>query len=86
MSLYVDIEKRLGAFHLRAQLEAPDETMALLGASGCGKSIRIFHLLVSVNRHNCFLVKSSIYRIVIFQSALIQRKINHVCQIVTISQ
>ena len=41
MSLYVDIEKRLGAFHLRAQLEAPDETMALLGASGCGKSMTL---------------------------------------------
>ena len=41
MSLYVDIEKRLGAFHLRAQFEAPDETMALLGASGCGKSMTL---------------------------------------------
>ena len=38
MSLSVDIEKKLGAFHLRSQFEAPDETMALLGASGCGKS------------------------------------------------
>ena len=41
MSLYVDIEKRLGAFHLRAQFEAPDETMALLDASGCGKSMTL---------------------------------------------
>lgn len=41
MSLYVDIEKRLGTFHLRAQFEAPDETMALLGASGCGKSMTL---------------------------------------------
>ena len=41
MSLYVDIEKRLGAFHLQAQLEAPDATMALLGASGCGKSMTL---------------------------------------------
>ena len=39
MSLSVDIEKKLGAFHLRSQFEAPDETMALLGASGCGKSM-----------------------------------------------
>ena len=29
MSLSVDIEKKLGAFHLRSQFEAPDETMAL---------------------------------------------------------
>ena len=41
MSLSVDIEKKLGAFHLRSQFEAPDETMALLGASGCGKSMTL---------------------------------------------
>ena len=41
MSLYVDIEKRLGAFHLRARLEVQDETTALLGASGCGKSVTL---------------------------------------------
>ena len=41
MSLFVDIEKDLGAFHLRARLEARDETTALLGASGCGKSVTL---------------------------------------------
>ena len=41
MSLSVDIEKKLGAFHLRSQFKAPDETMALLGASGCGKSMTL---------------------------------------------
>ena len=41
MSLFVDIEKKLGAFHLHSQFEAPDETMALLGASGCGKSMTL---------------------------------------------
>ena len=41
MSLSVDIEKKLGAFHLRSQFEVPDETMALLGASGCGKSMTL---------------------------------------------
>ena len=41
MSLSVDIEKKLGAFYLRSQFEAPDETMALLGASGCGKSMTL---------------------------------------------
>ena len=41
MSLYVDIEKRLGAFCLRSKFEAADETTALLGASGCGKSMTL---------------------------------------------
>ena len=41
MSLYVDIEKNLGAFHLKAKFEVGDETIALLGASGCGKSLTL---------------------------------------------
>lgn len=41
MSIYVDIEKKLGSFHLKVKLEAGDETLALLGASGCGKSITL---------------------------------------------
>lgn len=41
MSAIVDIEKTLGSFHLEVQLEAKDETMALLGASGCGKSLTL---------------------------------------------
>ena len=41
MSLYVDIEKQLGSFHLKVKLEAADETLALLGASGCGKSLTL---------------------------------------------
>ena len=41
MSLYVDIEKTLGAFHLEVKLQARDETLALLGASGCGKSMTL---------------------------------------------
>lgn len=41
MSLSVDIEKKLGAFTLHSKFEAPDETMALLGASGCGKSMTL---------------------------------------------
>jgi len=41
MSLSVDIEKTLGSFHLRVKLEAADETLALLGASGCGKSLTL---------------------------------------------
>ena len=36
MSIYVDIEKKLGSFHLRVKFEARDVTLALLGASGCG--------------------------------------------------
>lgn len=38
MSIFVDMEKRLGQFHLRVRLEAGNEVLALLGASGCGKS------------------------------------------------
>ena len=41
MSLVVDIEKRLGAFTLRAQFTAEDGVLGLLGASGCGKSMTL---------------------------------------------
>ena len=41
MSLYVDIEKRLGVFRLQSKFEVADETLALLGASGCGKSVTL---------------------------------------------
>ena len=41
MSLYVDIEKDLGSFKLKVKLEAGDETLALLGASGCGESLTL---------------------------------------------
>ena len=41
MGLFVDIEKRLGSFHLRARLEVGGEKLALLGASGCGKSMTL---------------------------------------------
>ena len=41
MSVFVDIEKNLGAFRLNVQFEAGDETLALLGASGCGNSITL---------------------------------------------
>lgn len=39
--LCVDIEKRLGAFRLRAKFETQNHTLALLGASGCGKSVTL---------------------------------------------
>lgn len=41
MSLTVDIEKSIGSFSLSVQLEAENETLALLGASGCGKSMTL---------------------------------------------
>ncbi len=41
MSVYVDIEKDFGGFYLKAQFEAGDEVLALLGASGCGKSLTL---------------------------------------------
>lgn len=41
MALYVDIEKTLGNFHLRVKFEAENNVLALLGASGCGKSMTL---------------------------------------------
>lgn len=41
MSIYVDIEKKLGNFQLQVQLAAENEVLALLGASGCGKSMTL---------------------------------------------
>ena len=41
MSIYADIEKTLGDFHLKVELEAGEEVLALLGASGCGKSMTL---------------------------------------------
>ena len=39
--LTVDIEKTYGNFHLRAAFQAEEEALALLGASGCGKSLTL---------------------------------------------
>lgn len=41
MSLFVEIEKQLGNFHLDVRFQAEMETLALLGASGCGKSMTL---------------------------------------------
>lgn len=41
MTLAVDIRKRLGDFQLDVRFEAEDEILALLGASGCGKSMTL---------------------------------------------
>ena len=41
MALTVDLEKRLGDFHLQANFQAGGEALALLGASGCGKSVTL---------------------------------------------
>ena len=41
MSVFVDIEKTLGSFFLKVKFEAENETLALLGASGCGKSMTL---------------------------------------------
>ena len=38
MSLVLDIKKRYPGFMLDMQLEAGEDRVALLGASGCGKS------------------------------------------------
>lgn len=41
MGLSVDIEKKLGDFRLNVQFEAEGGPLALLGASGCGKSVTL---------------------------------------------
>ena len=41
MSVSIDIEKRLGDFQLKVRLEGENEVLALLGASGCGKSMTL---------------------------------------------
>lgn len=41
MSLLVDIKKSFGGFKLDVGFEIKDEVMALLGASGCGKSMTL---------------------------------------------
>ena len=41
MALFVDIEKRLGNFQLQVKFETQDQVLALLGASGCGKSMTL---------------------------------------------
>ncbi len=41
MALSVDVQKQLGTFRLQVQFEAEDERLALLGASGCGKSVTL---------------------------------------------
>ncbi len=41
MSIFIDIEKKLGDFFLKVKFEAGNETLALLGPSGCGKSMTL---------------------------------------------
>ena len=41
MPLSVDIQKKMGGFQLQVQFEAEAERLALLGASGCGKSVTL---------------------------------------------
>jgi len=41
VAIFVDIEKKVGCFQLRSRFEAGDETLAILGASGCGKSMTL---------------------------------------------
>ena len=50
MSLVVDIEKKLGSFLLRSKFETGSGTMALLGASGCGKSVTSLSLMQLLQR------------------------------------
>ena len=40
MSLTVKIKKKLGSFDLDVEFDAGREVLALLGSSGCGKSMQ----------------------------------------------
>jgi len=41
LSLYIDIERAFPDFMLKAKLDCKDEVVALLGGSGCGKSLTL---------------------------------------------
>ncbi len=41
MSILVDIEKKLGDFHLKVAFSGEEETLGLLGPSGCGKTLTL---------------------------------------------
>jgi len=41
LAVFVDIKKSFGEFQLNVKFEAENETLALLGASGCGKSMTL---------------------------------------------
>lgn len=41
MALSVNIEKKIGNFHLKVNFDTANEVMSLLGASGCGKSMTL---------------------------------------------
>lgn len=52
MSLSVDIEKNFKGFHLKSCFEAGDETLGLLGASGCGKSLTM-RSIAGIEKPDC---------------------------------
>ena len=60
MSLIVDIEKKLGSFTLRSRFETGGGTMALLGASGCGKSVTLKCIAGIMTPERPFLTASGI--------------------------
>ena len=42
--LHVELRKQLGAFQLDVAFETGGDILALLGASGCGKSLSLIHI------------------------------------------
>lgn len=41
MAIHCDIQKNFGKFHLNVRLDASNEVLGILGASGCGKSMTL---------------------------------------------
>ena len=41
MALEVNLQKKMGNFSLKASFTAPNGTLGILGASGCGKSLTL---------------------------------------------
>lgn len=70
MALYVDIKKKLGDFDLNIKFQTDREVLALLGASGCGKSMTL-KCIAGIETPDCGIIKLDDH--ILFDS---ERKVN----------